>query len=73
MKTRKTKNVPKLRRILTKMKPEKTCIINGKPVTKTEKGKFEILITMKLEHTVKLLTGKSYFVIKYEVNNKKEA
>ena len=69
MKERKTKNVEKLRRILTKMKPNRTQIINNKVVRKVEEGLFVIHLEMKLEHAVKLLAGKKYFNIvkvKYE-------
>ena len=64
MKVRKTKNVEKLRRILTKMKKGKGQIINNKSVIKTRDEEFEVLVPMKLEHAVKLLAGRNYFNIK---------
>ncbi len=73
MKVRKTKNVEKLRRILTKMKKGRGQIINGKSVIKVEDGEFEVLVPMKLEHTVKLLAGEDYFnivTVKYKFKHK---
>ena len=61
MKEKKTKNVEKLRKRLTEMEPGRVQIINGKSIDKVGHDDFEILVSMKLEHAVKILAGENYF------------